>query len=147
MTDSEFWQLIAHIDLETLQKDEEAAVLPLLGALTGRSESDLQAFQEVLAQKLYAIDGKVYAENAGEFGFSDDPFLYARLYVVARGREYYESVCSHPARMPKSTRQWCEPLLYAARYAWASLTGYDVRDWPFTPSVSYESGSNRDLWR
>ena len=122
MTDSEFWTLIARVDLEALDRgDEQAAVLPVQKALSGQSEAQLAEFEEALAQKLYAIDGREYARNAGESGSSDDPFLYARLYVVARGREYYEAVRAHPEQMPKSIQQWCEPLLYVHKNAWEAL--------------------------
>jgi len=147
MTDSEFWNLIARVNLQALdQGDERGAVRPVQAALSGRSEAALADFEEALAQKLYAIDGEAYAQNAGESGCSGDAFLYARLYVIARGREYYEAVRSHPERMPKSIRQWCEPLLYVHKYAWEALTGRSGSAWPFSPTVSYESGSNRDLW-
>ena len=147
MTDSEFWNLVARIDLQALDRgDEHGAVLPVQTALSGKTEPELVEFQEALAQKLYAIDGEAYAQNAGESGCSDDAFLYARLYVVARGREYYEAVRSHPEQMPKSIRQWCEPLLYVHKYAWEALTGRSAALWPFSPTVSYESGSNPALW-
>ncbi len=48
--------------------------------------------------------------------------------------------------MPKTLEQWCEALLYPHRRAWATLTGADESDWPFEASVSYESGSNEELW-
>ena len=44
-----------------------------------QSVSRYADFEEALAQKLYAIDGEAYAQNAGESGCSDDAFLYARL--------------------------------------------------------------------
>ncbi len=148
MTDSEFWNLIAQVDLQALERgEEESAVLPVQTGLSGKTEAELVEFQEALAQKLYAIDGEAYARNAGESGFSDDGFLYARLYVIARGREYYEAVRAHPERMPKSIRHWCEPLLYVHKYAWEALTGRSASEWPFSPTVSYESGSNPGLWR
>jgi len=144
VTDSEFWNLIAEVDLSALdRRDEEEAVLPVRKALLKKTEAELVEFQEVLAQKLYAIDGEAYAKNAGMYGFSDDGFLYARLYVVARGKEYYESVRSDPPRMPKAS---CESLLYVHKYAWEALTGKPASAWPFSPSVSYESASNPDLW-
>ena len=147
MTDSEFWDLIARVDVEALEQgDDHRAVLPVQKALSGKSEAQLAEFEEALAQKLYAIDGEDYARNAGESGSSDDPFLYARLYVIARGREYYETVRAHPERMPKSLQQWCEPLLYVHKYAWGALTGRSASAWPFSPTVSYESGSNPALW-
>jgi hypothetical protein len=147
MNETEFWKLIAEIDTEALdQGDEEAAVWPLQQALSGKSEEELFAFEEILAQKLYALDGAIYAKNAGESGSSDDSFLYARLYVVAKGKSYHETVFSQPQNMPKSMDQWCESLLYTHREAWAEMTGQDASEWPFFPSVSYESGSNNELW-
>jgi hypothetical protein len=146
MTDREFWTLIARVDLPALERgDNRRAVLPVQAALSGKAEPELVEFQEVLARKLYAIDGEIYAQNAGESGSSDDGFLYARLYVVAKGREFYEAVRSHPELMPKSIRQWCEPLLYVHKYAWESLTRRPASAWPFAPTVSYESGSNPAL--
>jgi len=147
MIDSEFWNLIARVDLEALDSgDEEGAVRPVQAALSGKTESELAEFEEALAQKLYAIDGESYAQNAGESGSSDDAFLYTRLYVVARGHEFYDEVRTHPERMPKSIDQWCESLLYVHKYAWEALTGRSASLWPFMPSVSYESGSNPTLW-
>ena len=147
MTESEFWKIIAKVDLQSLDcGDLESAVQPVQVALSGMTEAELVEFQETLAQKLYAIDGEAYAQNAGESGCSDDAFLYARLYVVARGQEHYEAVRCHPERMPKSIQQWCEPLLYVHKYAWESLTGRPASLWPFSPTVSYESGSNPALW-
>ena len=147
MADSEFWKLISLLDLLALdRRDAKAAVQPVQRALLSKNEAELVEFEEALAQKLYAIDGEVYAKNAGESGRSDDPFLYARLYVVARGREYYETVRSHPERMPNTIGQSCEPLLYVHKYAWEKLTGRSASEWPYSPAVSYESGSNPDLW-
>jgi hypothetical protein len=147
MTDTEFWELISLVDLRALDRgDETAAVQPVQRALLSKKEAELVNFEEALAQKLYAIDGEVYANNAGESGQSDDAFLYMRLYVVARGRDYYETVRLHPERLPRSIDQWCEPLLYVYKYAWEKLTGRSASEWPHSPTVSYESGSNPDLW-
>ncbi len=147
MTDHEFWQLVALIDVMALEDgDEDKAIEPLRTALMMKSEAELFAFEEALSQKLYAIDGEQFADQAGESGGSDDGFLYARCYVVAKGREFYEAVKSDASRMPKSIDQWCEALLYPHREAWANQTGGDVSNWPFEATVSYESGSNRELW-
>ena len=147
MTDQEFWNLIDIIDRDALdQEDEDAAVEPLILALTERTEAELTAFEELLAQKLYALDGEIYARNAGVSGDSSDGFLYMRCYVVARGKEYYESILQSPQKMPKSIEQWCEGLLYVHRQAWSELTGKDESDWDFESGVSYETGSNIALW-
>jgi len=147
MTTEDFWALIATIDVSALDNgDEEGAVFPLQSALTGKQESELEAFEEHLSRFLYNLDGEVFANHAGESGDSDDGFLYARCYVVAKGKTYFESVVAAPEKMPNSIDKWCEALLYSHRHAWAETTGRDISEWAFDASVSYESGSNPDLW-
>ena len=148
MKNDEFWKLIELIDVDALEDgDEDQALHPLGVALGATSLSDIESFHEHLCQALFAIDGKSYADNAGDSGGSDDGFLYVRCYVVARGLEYYSQVQASPAKMPRSVDQWCESLLYVAASAWANKTGNDPSDWKFSATVSYESGSNSRLWR
>jgi Protein of unknown function (DUF4240) len=147
MNEAEFWKIISKVDRKALGRgDNDAAVRPVFMTLCLKSETELKAFEEILAQKLYALDGEIYAKNAGEWNYSDDAFLYVRLYVVARGQKYYAAVLNDPLKMPKSIKQWCEALLSPHKYAWARLTGRQVSAWPFSPSVSYESGSSGNLW-
>ena len=147
MTDLEFWQLIELIDVPALDGGcEEEALAPLGAALRMKSEAQLFAFEEALSRNLYTIDGEAYANQAGDSGGSSDAFLYIRCYVVAKGCKFYDDVKSDPRRIPKSVEQWCEPLLYIHRAAWADLTGSDQSEWPFEATVSYESGDNKDLW-
>lgn len=147
MTINDFWGLIAKIDVSALDSaDEEGAVLPLQTALTGKDEGEIEAFAEHLSECLFTLDGEVFANHAGESGSSDDGFLYARCYVVAKGRSYFEAVLADPKKMPNSTDRWCEALLYSHRRAWAETTGSDESEWDFEPSVSFESGSNSKSW-
>lgn len=148
MKDSEFWDLIALVDQGALEcGDADAAVRPVQRALAGKNEAALVQFEEVLGQKLYALDGKAYAQNAGELASPYDLFLYARLYVVARGSEYYKSIKSHPESMSRSIQKTCEPLLHVHKHAWAERTGRPATEWPFSPSLSYKTGSNSALWK
>lgn len=147
MHNSEFWRLIATIDTKALNDGrEDAAINPLHQALGGKSEAELFEFEEILSRQLYAIDGEEFADNAGESGGSDDGFLYARCFVVAAGREFFELVKADPSQMPKSIERWCETLLYPHREVWAEITGRDQSEWPFSASVSYETASNSSLW-
>lgn len=147
MNEVKFWRLIDLIDIAALDKgDEDAAIEPLYRVMLEISEEELFEFEEALALQLFAIDGEVFAQTAGEAGSSDDGFLYARCYVVAKGRQFFETVKADPARMPNSIDQWCESLLYPHRKAWGHAKGCSPAEWPFSPSVSYESGSNQDLW-
>lgn len=147
MTRDEFWRHLSHIDKTALATgDEETAVAPLERSLEPLEEKELESFEEHLSQCLYALDGQIFAENAGESGDSDDGFLYARCHVVAQGRAHFEATLQNPGLMPKTCEQWCEALLYPHRRAWAKLTGQDESEWAFEASVSYESGSNPNLW-
>jgi hypothetical protein len=147
MNETEFWKLISFVNVVVLDEgDEDAAVKPLQQELMRKSESELFEFEEQLSQQLFAIDGEIFAKNAGESGGSDDGFLYARCYVIAKGKEFYEAVKTDPTKMPQSIHQWCEALLYSHREVWAKLMKSDPSEWPFSASVSYETASNPDLW-
>lgn len=114
--------------------------------MTGLTPTELESFEERLSQCLYALDGRVYADNSGESADSDDGFLYARCFIVAQGQEHFEATLRNPGLMPKTLDGWCEALLYPHRQAWAGITGNDESEWAYDASVSYESGSNTDLW-
>jgi hypothetical protein len=142
-----FWHLIARIDRSALRAgDDFGAVEPLIEALAEYSEADIREFENMLAQCLYDIDGRQYADQAGRSGRSGDGFLYARCFVVAMGKDYYETVKSDPSKMPKSLDEWCEPLLCVAQRAWAAATGKDQESWNHRRPVSYETGSNKANW-
>ena len=64
---------------------------PLYRALERDSETELASFEKWLSQQRFAMDGKAYADHAVEAAGSDDGSLYARCYVVARGREFTRS--------------------------------------------------------
>jgi hypothetical protein len=72
-----------------------------------------------------------------------DGFLYARCFVVARGREHYERVLRDPSEMPSSIDDWFEPILYAPSQAFESMHG---QEWDYAASVNYETGSNAQGW-
>ena len=147
MNHNDFWKLIKLIDAEALDDgDEESALEELTTKLATLGEEKIQDFEECLAQFLYSLDGKIYAENAGESGESGDGFLYCRCYVIAKGRKFYETVLENPVKMPKSLDQWCESLLYVSQNAWAEATGNDSENWNYHASVSYETGRNKAAW-
>lgn len=146
MDDDSFWTLVAHIDREALgEGDEESAVEPLMEALAVLAPAQIESFEETLARKLHAIDGRAYADAAGESGQSGDGFLYARCFVVALGQKRYQEVLTDPRRMPTSIDQWCEPLLFVGERAYEVATGGAA--WLFTASVDVETGGNVEAWK
>src|SRR5262245_39267170 len=106
VTQEAFWSLIARLDLR--KRDHRAAIRPLIEALTLLPEEEIRQFDEVLAEKLYALDTVEHARHIGTWSyknrnevFSADGFLYTRLMAVAKGRAFYERALADPRRMPK----------------------------------------------
>jgi hypothetical protein len=135
LTEEGFWGLIAKLD------PDAGGAEPLVAELARLKTPDLREFEDILAEKLYRLDGRRYAEWAGDAGESNDAFLYARCYVVAKGRAFFEDVLRGPERFPADAD--FEELLSAASDAYARRTGKDL-----DPSThfSYETGSNAAGW-
>jgi len=149
LDDGTFWDLIAKLD-RGRAGDEDAVVEPLVRALALLPDAEIGSFQEILAQKLYDLDGRAWARESGDeiwLGEPDqvsiDGFLDARCDVVARGRDAYDSVRANPTLMPKN--ESFESLLYVAQGAYERKTGLQWDDLDDT-EVSYETFSNEDGW-
>lgn len=148
MNEAEFWNLIAQLDWEKTG-DDEAVCRPVVEALAAMPVAAIEGFEELLAQKLHALDTEAHARRIGEEAFkgsaehfSADWFLYVRCCVVANGQRVYETVLQNPKRMPKDTE--FEALLEVAADAYRAKTG---QDFVFEPSISYETFRNEAGWR
>ncbi|MDR7327135.1 MULTISPECIES: DUF4240 domain-containing protein [Catenuloplanes] len=99
---------------------------------------ELVALDRVVERKLYELDrADVHEVTDG----SDDGFLYARGFIVAIGRDYYETVAADPAfAVPDASfERMC--YFFAARFQ----DRFDA--WPDTDSgISRETCSNRAGW-
>jgi len=149
MDDGAFWGLIEKLDWRG-DGDDDAVVEPLIRALALLPDAEIGSFQEILARKLYDLDGRAWAREAGDeiwLGEPDqlsvDGFLDARCAVVARGRDAYDAVRADPTQMPKNAS--FESLLYAASTAYERKTGLEWDDLDDT-EVSYETFSNEGGW-
>ncbi len=144
MTRDEFWQLMTLVDQAALEEgDEEGALAALIARLSSLPEQEIFAFEENMAQSLYALDTRRHAVQSDG---SDEGFLACRCYVVARGKAYFEGVLAESGKMPKADDAGCESLLYVASGAWALATGNNEDDWAFNASVNFETGSNASQW-
>ena len=150
MNDPAFWSLIAKLDWAH-EGDDESVVEPVVGALAEMPVEEIAAFQNNLAAKLHAIDGRDWARESGALiwwgepnRLSVDGFLYSRCAVVANGRDFYEAVLRDPKRTPKDIE--FESLLLIAQWAYERKTGKedDVLD---STDVSFETFSNESGWR
>jgi hypothetical protein len=147
MNEQDFWRVIILFDWEKTGEDD-AVLKPAIEALSNLSLENISKFEELLSQKLYALDTKAHAQNIGEDSWSDgkyfsvDGFLYARCCVVANGLELYESVLKDPTEFPKDIE--FEALLGLARMAYEAKTKQECEG--FDTSVSYETYSNEAGW-
>ena len=143
MEEATFWGLIQQLDWICTGSDE-AVVEPVVAALTAMPVEEIHAFQETLARKLSALDGRSWYEQAGPEPdlLSGDSFLYARCVVVANGRSFYEGVLASPSKMPKDME--FESLLYMAQRAEERRIGHTEG---INTEVSYELFLNSVGWR
>lgn len=143
-----FWEIISSFNWKKLG-DDDAVLKPALKRLVSMTVEDIQQFAEILAEKLYNLDGLDYASNIGtdsyinddEF-FSTDNFLYVRCVVVANGKEYYESVLADPTQMPKEVE--FESILSLAYDAYNKKM--NTEDEILDTKFSFETFSNIDAW-
>lgn len=148
MDEAQFWAILDLLDWKT--RDSDAILAPAIEALSLFSQKDIYTFHDILNEKLYALDGRRFAEQLGSNRytsddsnyFSVDSFLYARCCVVANGRIFYEKVLQNSSKMPKEYT--FESLLYVPQKAWRMKTGRDKYD--YFPETWSETFSNPDGW-
>lgn len=147
MNENEFWQIIDKLDWNG--DEHEDVVEPVIDYLTSKSDEELFEFEELLAQKLFALDTKAHAKESGEYGYTDDDsqyfsvdsFLYARACVVAEGEEFYNKVLNNPKEFPKDVD--FESLLYVAPEAFERKND---EEWDYDSPTCYETFQNRQGW-
>lgn len=147
MSEDVFWRIIGLFNWKKLG-DDDAVVEPAVAALAQMAVPDITRFEDILAEKLHALDTEAHAREIGEDAFrpgkyfSVDLFLYQRCVIVANGPKFYEQVLANPSEMPKDVE--FEALLSVARSAYERKTG---QEFEYDPPVSYETYSNRAGWR
>lgn len=121
---------------EGLVEAMEELVQSLRRLLDQLPAEELLAFDRILERKLYEIDrGEIQEHTDG----SDDGFLYARGFIVAAGKLYYDAVNAHPATALMDME--CEEMcylpwrLYRTKFGEAPPSG-----------ISRESCSNKAAW-
>ncbi|MFK7978900.1 MAG: DUF4240 domain-containing protein [Saprospiraceae bacterium] len=141
-----FWQVIAKLDWKKTNINE-AIIKPVINYLSTESNERIFLFQDILSQKLHALDGQKFAENIGEnaYGkgkyFSGDEFLYIRCAVIANGKKTYEEILKTPAKILKNKS--FTPLLYLAERAYLQKNKVELNR---LPAYVYETFFNEDGW-
>lgn len=150
LTEKEFWAVIACFDWSNGDdvENDAAIVAQAVRFLADKPVRQIYEFQDILSEKLHALDTRNHAVHTGENAwidrdsdFSADEFLYARCCVVANGREFYEKVFKQPELMPKDLS--FESLLTLAHHAYKLKTGKQFR---YVPAFNIETFSNKKGW-
>jgi hypothetical protein len=148
MDEDQFWAIIDLLDWE--KESNQDILQPALEKLANFSKNDICTFNDILNAKLFALDGRQFAENLGSNAFkienkrhfSVDDFLYSRCGVVGNGRQFFEEVLAKPNQIPKEFT--FEALIYLPERAWKLQSGVDNYD--YFPTLSYETFSNIENW-
>ncbi len=139
--EAEFWSVVGQLDWG--RKGNEDIAAPAIAALAQFSETDIERFDDLLAAKLFALDGERFAAGLlKNGGFSTDVFLYARCCAVANGPDFYAKTLNDPSFFPVG--RTFEPLLYVAEKAHRLKTGRD--DYDHLTAIHYETFSNQAGW-
>ncbi|MFT4760953.1 MAG: hypothetical protein ACI9XO_003175 [Paraglaciecola sp.] len=94
LNEATFWSVIALLDWSN--EKEHNILAQAKDKLASFSVPDIQKFQDILAEKLFALDQQVFAENIGsrryngDKYFSANSFLYARACVVANSQNFMQ---------------------------------------------------------
>ncbi|MGN0666097.1 MAG: DUF4240 domain-containing protein [Huintestinicola sp.] len=144
-TETDFWDAIDCIDLE-YAGDGEALMSTLVRHLEDCSDEHIFAFDEKLAELLFTIDGKQWAEDLfGTSEFSETEYLSARCNVIANGKRYYNDIVSHREKMKHEHDT--AALASAGAMAWAKKHHKKVADYPLTTKFSPAAHSNEIMWQ
>ena len=148
METNEFWSIIGMLDWDE-SGDDEAVIEPVVNYLSKVSIEEIYQFEELLSQKLHALDTKAHAKEIGEDAyidenkyFSPDAFLYSRCVIVANGEEIFDHVLNNPSDFPKDME--FEAILYVAQEAYERKTG---QEWEYSSPTDYESFKNVSGWQ
>lgn len=121
---------------EELLESLEDVIPALQEQLDLLSADDLLAFDRILERKLYDIDRAEIQEHTDG---SDDGFLYARGFIVAAGKGYYDAVNVKPSIALMDLE--CEEMCYVSLHIHEEKYG-DVPQ----SGISRESCSNKAGW-
>ncbi|PSR08609.1 MAG: hypothetical protein C7N36_21705 [Bacteroidetes bacterium] len=136
-----FWHVMTllHPDAELW----EARIAAAVDYLANLPIKQIYQFEDMLAEKLFALDTAAHAQVAFPEGehLSVDGFLYVRAAVVARGQAHYQDVLENPALL--DMEEDFEPLLSLAAQAYEQKTG---RAFDYVAPVDYETYANQAGW-
>lgn len=145
MTEKEFWNIMDKADW-SFRGDDDKVLAPVINALAEMDDEEIFSFEDIMSKLLYDIDSQEIALQlyGPELHFSEDLFLYQRCVALVNGRGYYMDIRGGRKKLDPQSEY--EPILYVPHLAWAKKHKADSGDYPHFPEISYETGSNEELW-
>lgn len=145
MNEELFWEILDSFNWKKSGNDD-AVMLPAVKRLAALLVEDIFTFANILAEKLYQLDAKRYAEACypGQDinHISGDAFLYDRCSVLINGRHFYEEVVNMPQKWPVGFE--FESLIYLPWRAYTRKTKDE--NYPHCTPLSMETCSNKAGW-
>jgi hypothetical protein len=141
MDKTQFWQLIEASQNQRGDCDKQAAKLQK--SLSKLTAEEILGFRRVFDECVdlaYRWDlwGVAYIINGGA---SDDAFEYFRWWLIAQGREYFETALENPESAgdkAKFEEAGCEAIAYCINDAYQEKTGHDLPVRVFEATHSFE---------
>lgn len=141
-----FWNVMDLCDWN-FEGDDDMVLMPVITYLSKQDDNTIFLFDELMTELLYNLDTKRLADQCQKVDkyMSDDSFLYSRCVALINGDKYYEE-----AKDGKQKDMWdmeFEALLYVPSKAWALKHKISVDEYPYSPALCYETGSNKEGWK
>lgn len=147
LSQEDFWDIIDLLNWDE-EGNDDAVIAPAVQQLSQLSKDEILAFQEILSQKLFMLDGEKYAREIGRDAFngnhkqfSKDWFLAVRCCAVANGQLFYNDVLLDAKSIPKDLG--FSALITVAPSAYCRKTGENL---DYKTKYSIESCSNEKGW-
>ncbi|MBS1995358.1 MAG: DUF4240 domain-containing protein [Cyanobacteria bacterium SZAS LIN-2] len=148
LSESQFWDIIDMLNWDAEGNDDNV-IAPAVQHLQKMDKEAIAAFEEILCEKLFLLDGERFAREIGRDSyagpqrfFSKEWFLAARCCAVANGQGFFEEVLSEPTAMPKDLGFLA--LKDLAARAYKAKTGSEFK---YLTRFNPDSMSNHTGWR
>jgi len=150
MNEKAFWEIVSLFDWDETG-DDDAVLEPAIESLSSMEASDIFMFEDILAEKLHALDTRAHCKacydgeldpDNGDDYISADDFLYSRCVVVANGQDFFSKVMVDPTKMPQNME--FEAILSLAATAFERKT---EESFEHISPISYESFRNIEGWK
>lgn len=127
--------------------DDERILEPVIEHLSTLDNEKIFEFHNLMTELLYDLDSKKLFDKFAKVSECEsvDLFLYARCVALINGKSYYKKVKS--GKIVEVWEMEFESLLYVPSEAWAMKNHSECEEYPHITKHSYETGSNKAMWK